>query len=195
MNANVDARVCAYHVTRRKFAAYTMLRFTLALALGALIALLEHCAWLPCRLSSWINISPPKHSFLMSVTGPLLLQTLPIPLLGLAGIYRMGYPYTSRILYSLFWLLHGVDVWRFLLSASQNDWHLWPIILMILIVTTMGLVMLGVHSVATEGVCCQASSHSPGARPISYFLLFVRLWGAILILQLAFNLLYLFYIK
>jgi hypothetical protein len=192
MIGSVDVRVCSFHITRRKFMAYTVLRFAVAVAIGTLIALLEHRSWLPCHMSQWILISMPKHSFALSIIGPLFTQTLPAPLLAVAGVHRMGYPYASRILYSLFWLLHGIDMWSFLLALSQNGWRSWfALLLMIVIVAAMACVMLRIHLTATAGITYRASTQALGMPPIAYFLRSVRLWGALLILQLTFDVLYL----
>ena len=104
----------------------------------------------------------------------------------------MGYPYASRILYSLFWLLHGIDMWSFLLALSQNGWRSWfALLLMIVIVAAMACVMLRIHLTATAGITYRASTQALGMPPIAYFLRSVRLWGALLILQLTFDVLYL----
>jgi hypothetical protein len=192
MIASVDVRGCHPDKVRRKFMAYTVVRFAVATAVGTLIALMEHCSWLPCRLTEWIVISPPGHSLWLSITGPLLMQTLAAPLLSVAGLYRMGYPYAARILYGMFWLLHGVDVWSFLLALSQSGWRPWfALLLMIVIITAMACVMLCIHSTATAGIVYDASVPAIGLSPVAYILRCIRLWGALLILQSAFDVLYL----
>lgn len=192
MIANVDMRSCHPDIARRQLTAYTVLRFVIAMSIGGLIALLEHCSWLPCYLTEWIVIFPQESSFWLSLTGPLLLQTLPAPLLSVAGLHRMGYPYASRIVCGLFWVSHGVDAWNFLLALSQNGWDTWfALVFMIAVFIAMIDVMLRVHLTATAGVACDISAPAVGLSPVAYWERCIRLWGALLILQMAFDLLYL----
>jgi len=175
--------------TRRRFVAYTVLRFAVGLAVGALIALGEHCLWLPCHLSSWISLSLPCGC---SIVGPLLLQTLAAPALSLAGLHFISYPYTSRVIYTLFWVLHGVDLWNVLLVLARCGRYAWPFwILPIILMLAIGYIMLRLHSLATSGVA-DRSSFANGTPPTVYVARSIRLWGALLIFQLAFDLLYVF---
>ena len=188
MMASLDAK--SYR-SKRTFQWYSIWRFAVGFALGTLIALAENAAWLPSRLSQYSALSFLPSPLLLSITGPLLLQTLAVPLIATAGLYSMGYPYTSRVFYTLFWIMRGMDAWNFLGGLSKNDWQPWfLLILLVVILCLTGVVMLRLHTVATAGVALR--SHTPYAlRPTAYLLESVRLWGALLILQAAFDLLYL----
>ena len=192
MVTQVNARACSPDTSRRRFMAFTVLRFAVGFAIGALIALGEYCAWLPCYMSEWIVLSTFRGSLRASMAGPLLLQTLAAPLLSLAGLYAMAYPYTSRIIYTAFWTLHGIDVWNFLLLLSQKEFRPWLTVFpMALIVVSMGFIMLRIHTLATSGVTNQSSFSAHGTPPTAYLVYSIRLWGALLILQFVFDLLYL----
>ena len=192
MVMQVNACACCPDASRLRFLAFTALRFAAGLALGALIALGEYCAWLPCHVSDWIVLSSFQGSLRLSMAGPMLLQTLAAPLMSLAGLYAMAYPYTSRIIYTAFWTLHGIDVWNFLLLLSQKEFRPWLTVFpMALIVVSMGFIMLRLHTLATSGISDRSSSAAHGIPPTAYFVVSIRYWGALLILQLIYNLIYL----
>ena len=189
MMARTRVRACR---SRQAFVWYTIWRFAVGLAVGTLIALAENADWLPTRLSRWIDFSSLSPLLCLSLVGPLLSQTIIAPLISIAGLYSMGYPYTSRILYTVFWMMRGMDMWNLLSAFSRNYWQPWLLlILSVAILCLIGAVMLRLHSVATTGVTSVLHRSAYGLKPTAYLFVSIRLWGALLILQAVFDLIYL----
>lgn len=174
---------------RSRYVAYTALWFLLSLMLGTLIALAEYCAWLPCCVLLWFELPVTSHATILDIIGLALSQTIYIPLLFLAGLSNTTYYYTSRVLYLIFWFLHGVDIWKYLLALHQDLWRYGlSVIPMAAVFLCTGGLVLRVHLIATAGVRRNSSHY--GMYPAAYFANMLQCWGGILILQMAFYGLY-----
>ncbi len=186
MAERLDERYRAPRAVRRRYLWEWMLWLLAGLAIGATIALAEHCHWLPKRFLDAFALPPQGH---VPFVGALILQTIPIPLLFVTGLHQASFYYTSRLICLFFCCCRGLDVWKCLLAIINN-----PSPSIVLIVVWVALV-LGMMCILLCAVL--AATGEPrheqrrfGMRLSGYLTSLFEFWGAMILAQAAFYLIY-----
>lgn len=160
------------HKTSHSFRLYqikSFLIFFAAILIGMLVAWAEANAYLPTNLISFF------HPFEMHrILGPCLTQSFLVPLIFMAGMNGAAYRYTSPIFFFLFFMLRGVDTFRFFVTSPAGTLRTWLFILLLL------LILLFCLRINTHGIA--GLIHSPWL----YFVSMIKLWGGLLILLTLF---------
>lgn len=186
MTERLDERYRTPHAVRRRYLWEWMLWLLLSLAIGATVALAEHCDWLPRRFSGFFAL-PPRAP--VPFMGALISQTISVPLLFLAGLHEASFYYISRLICLFFCFWRGVDLWRclFAIKNATGHPHLLVAVLIILILCMMCL-LLRAMLIATGGM--QREQRLSGHSPSAYLTSLLEFWGAMILAQTAFYLLY-----
>ena len=169
--------------TRRRYFALALIRWIVFMAIGSLVVLAEHLAWIPSVFS---NVFPLPNQITFSLHGAVIGSTAIVPILFLIGLSPAWYYYASRILISVFGLFQGGDVWHYLLMLFRGPSHQrWMILLLILWILCVGCLVVRVHGMATRGIH-NAEDSSLGVRPSLYYSKMIEYWGAMMILRALF---------
>ncbi len=178
-------------ITRLRYFSFVVLGYFSFFSMGLLLALAEYRQWIPCCLSDWFCMPSKEYPVSLSLLGLSFAQSVPIPLLFLAGLHFGGFHNTARLIDLAFWILRGIDTWKLLFvmfSKPQFPFISFCILLLVLSLTARALLM--VRSVCVHGLRSKADG---AAHTVSeYFSRLLYYWGNMLLLSLAFDLLYYF---
>ena len=191
MTERVEQRYYTLYDARRRYLWNWMLWLLVSLSVGAMVALAEYCCWLPRRFSGMFSFAPQT---IAASIGLLLAQTAPIPLIFLAGLYQASFYYTSHLLGFSFCFWHGLDIWKYLFVMKHTPKHS-PAAVFALALLLLGMMCVIFHTlvVAAEGVRCQGRPR--GMSLSAYLTSLFECWGAMMLFQAGFYLIYRWFLQ
>jgi hypothetical protein len=186
MTERLDERYHAPETVRRRYLWEWMLWLLLGLAIGATVALAEYCRWLPRHFSNFFAFPPREFVPLM---GALISQTISVPLLFLAGLHPASFYYTSRLICLFFCFWRGLDLWKCLFAMKNAPGYSNTLaVMLVMLILCMMCLLLRATLIATGGM--RRGRRLPGQSPSAYFTSLFEFWGAMILAQTAFYLLY-----
>ena len=186
MTEDIDLRYHTAYASRRRYLWDFTLWLVVGLSIGATVALAEYCHWIPKRASDLFLLTP---SGLSSLLGLLISRSMAVPLLFLAGVHSVSFCYTSRLISLSFCFFYGMDVWKYLLRMKDAQRHSPAAIFFLCVITLCTLcLMLRVVLVSAKGV--RFKRHAYGTPVSVYLTSLFEYWGAMMLLQAGFYLIY-----
>lgn len=149
----------------------------LGLCLGCFIAYAQQREWLPCRSLDLVYAKRMDESIL----GACLTQASPLALLFFLGLHHPSYYYTSRLVCLCFGFWHGGELFR-IGKAVSVPWGLLPFCALLGI-----MIHILLHAVLLTAKGITVRHHEQGIPLPTYCYHVLRLFGALLIVQLVFN--------